>query len=239
MAKHRTECSSQTETTLSLNAESCYGLCPYQNDCHISINHRFNLQESLTSVHLASFEAEDKATMCFSCEDYEGHYVGHYHHAGKKVIRRHNGRLVTERLRRPLLHFNDGTDHVGYRNRLRVECDDLRRRSRSCPVRLPMRVPGNGHMSWDGDGDRYCWGAMMRDRGCGRHAMFGGMRHGGFGHWHDHDHSFHGFQPQSSQGHMMHEQHGPHYHQRNNHGHYTTNDGIRGRVENRVPGNIS
>jgi hypothetical protein len=244
MAKHRTECLSQTEpTTHSLDAESYYRLRPDQNDCHISINHRcnprcFSLRESITSIHITSFRDDGKATMCLSCDNYEGHHVGHYHRAGEKVIRRHNGRLVTERLRRPLLHFNDGTELVGYHSPPCIEyVSDLRRRGRNCPIRLPIRVPGHGYMSLGGDGDRYYGGVIIRDHGgydC--YAVFEDMRHGGFGHGYGgHDHDFQNFPPQNGHGHMMHEQHGPRYHQQNDHGHYTTNEGMRGRIENRAP----
>lgn len=200
--------------------------------------------------------------MCFNCESYDVHHVGHIHRAGKKVVRRHNGRLVTERLLRPLLHLNDGSEFVGYCNHPRLAYggsgNDYRRRERSGLLRMPMRMAGIG--PWGGDDHGYCGrgpgtmrGEMPPGAGYSPHGMFeqlisgmGGVG-GGAGHGQDH-----------GEGHWMgrRQEHicvnGNRFRpgERLEHtfsagledlgggrcGPYTTNEGWRGNIENREPG---
>lgn len=239
MAQPHIVCSSQTDTTSgSLDEESYYRLRPTQSDCKVFIDRPCNAQcfkhqHSITSIP-ACYDI--RSTMCFKSDDYEGYQVGHYHRAGEKVIRRHNGRLVVERLRRPLIHFNDGSELVGYHSRSRIH-------GRSYPIRLPMRVPGHGHRNWDGDRERDYGGptAMVMPGGLDRYGMneerMSG-RCGEFGHGNEdhHGRGFPSFLRQHDQGHTW-GQHEPHHHHHHNDraSHYTSNEGMHGRIENRSP----
>lgn len=260
MTKYHKVCSSQTEKHAATPDSRLYTPANSRKKCsEILIKHCcnskcFGNQKSsiVTQSHNSHPESHStKVTMCFHCEDFEGHHIGHYHRAGKKVVRRHNGRLVTERLRRPLIHLDDGSELVGYHSRSRLDyigtLGELRRRSRSAPIRLPMLVPGHG-MSWSDDHHgrgyyggptRGMMGRGIDDHGYGQHAIFDeppSSMHRGCGHGYDVGDKFHHYHQQHDHGHL-HGQQQPHQHQHvHSFGHYTTSDGMNGRVENREPG---
>lgn len=224
-------------------------LDPEEDKCSLRIKHRcnakcFNLRKlSASFCTLVSHTSSPSAgrEMCSNCGAYEGHHVGHYHRPGQKVVRRHNGRLVTERLRRPLLHLSDGSELVGYCSSRFGHVGTLaefRRRGRNSSSRLLARMPG--HTMDCGDESDGCYGrslgGIMRkggfDHGYDQPAMvterMPGCR-GGCGYEQGLRDNFHNFR-QYDRG------RGEHRHTSQNCSRYITSDGMSGMVEERVPG---
>jgi hypothetical protein len=167
-------------------------------------------------------------------QDLEAPCTGHIHFPGEKVIRRHNGRLVTERLRRPLLHHCDGeSDTVEYGNWRKIgTLDEYRRRGRRGLHRLPIRLPELGYWCDTNDlyskrGPRMMPGGYFDD-GFGprieqREPAWAG--NGGHGQGHGLENRFHDHHNEDRGN-------GQHLRDRRN---YTTSDGQYGTVENRWP----